>query len=322
MTTSTFASSIEKHLKKVGERSEHLRSAASQALTLFCNYLSETKDVNPDTTPITDLRVGWGLEFLKYLQQTHAVETEHLYIRAVQSFYTYVASTYDEVLDSQALAAQIAVLRRPKETTLPEIPISEIDTILTYTATSSPPAGDDIAERDILRFYRDRAFLHTLAHTGLTVSEICELQRSALDREAHTLNYDDVVYPLGDITYRLLNTYLRKRQALDASQGATPLAELPLFARHDKRASNRILPISRWTAGNIVSDWAERALTPSDSTPNITPHSFRHYFVLKTLQTTEDIEHAQALARHTDPYTTRRYRQLLQNDPTDGQSDD
>lgn len=325
MTTATLASAIEEYLESIEARSEHLHSAASQALNLFCSYLAQHEELKPDTTPITRLRVGWAIGFLKYLQQNRAIETEHLYIRAIQDFYSFIQAAHDVPLDIQSLLTQVSAQRRPKEAGLPAIPTHEIETILAYSATSSPPTGDDIADRDILRFYRDRAFLNTLANTGLTVSEICELRRAALDRETKTLDYGDVSYPLNDSTFRFLNTYLQKRQILDASQSAIPLAELPLFARHDKRASDRILPISRWTAGNIVSDWAERALARTGEwkdTPNITPHSFRHYFVLKTLQATEDIEQAQTLARHTDRYTTRRYRQLLKEDSTDGQSDE
>jgi integrase len=107
-----------------------------------------------------------------------------------------------------------------------------------------------------------------------------------------------------------ISTYLSRRSNLD-QQNPT---DTPLFARHDKRASKRVLPISRWTGANIVENWVNYALDASiraqlDSEKiTITPHSFRHYFILDALaQTDHDIAATQTLARHGDRSTTRRY---------------
>jgi integrase len=47
----------------------------------------------------------------------------------------------------------------------------------------------------------------------------------------------------------------------------------------------------------------------------ITPHTFRHHFVLNALMSTDrDVATAQSLARHEDRSTTRRYLTKLTRD--------
>jgi integrase len=97
-------------------------------------------------------------------------------------------------------------------------------------------------------------------------------------------------------------------------------SQLALFARHDKKAGNNILPISRWTAANIIHQWTMSSLPPdirADLTAQgitISPQTFRHYFVITVLQRTGDIAETQYLARHADTATTRRYLPYTQSD--------
>jgi integrase len=82
-----------------------------------------------------------------------------------------------------------------------------------------------------------------------------------------------------------------------------------------------VYAISRWTGANIVDAWAKQALEPAVRTAliaanqYITPHSFRHYFVMNALRNTEnDVATTQIMARHVDRSTTRRYLQKLASD--------
>jgi integrase len=114
---------------------------------------------------------------------------------------------------------------------------------------------------------------------------------------------------------RAIQHYLTARTPLDDNQPLLTNQHLPLFARHDKKASKRILSISRWTAANIITYWVHQALPPDIRTKlhqqqvTISPQTFRHYFVITTLQRTGNLNEAQLLARHTDTATTRRYLQ-------------
>jgi len=64
------------------------------------------------------------------------------------------------------------------------------------------------------------------------------------------------------------------------------------------------------TAGrNIVSSRVEQILG-AEAGGTITPHSFRHYFVTRVLQSSGNLKLAQELARHTNIAVTQRYAHL------------
>ena len=88
------------------------------------------------------------------------------------------------------------------------------------------------------------------------------------------------------------------------------MTALPLFARHDKGAGKRILPITTATGRNIVAQRVREALG-AQAVGTITPHSFRHYFVTTVLRGSGgNLKLAQELARHRNITVTQRYAHL------------
>lgn len=63
------------------------------------------------------------------------------------------------------------------------------------------------------------------------------------------------------------------------------------------------------TGRNIVTQWVQ-ALLGKDAVGSITPHSFRHYFVTRVLQSSGNLKLAQELARHVNIQVTTRYAHL------------
>jgi site-specific recombinase XerD len=161
---------------------------------------------------------------------------------------------------------------------------------------------------------RDRALLFTLADTGLRVHEACNLRRGDLDwneGRAVLIGKGDrqAVVRFSERSLRCLRQYLAARAQLD---GATsrPLSALPLFARHDRAAGARVLPISTTTARAIVRQRVGQALGETHR-GSITPHSFRHYFVTTVLRGSGgNLKLAQELARHRSIAVTQRYAHL------------
>lgn len=329
-TPNTLAAAIEVYLADIDRSSSpHMSAAYQQALKLFTDVLIKQCKVKPTTTPISELGVGWAQSYLEYLQAERAVETEHLYSRAVLNFYETVEKSGWAEVDASELAEYLREHRRPKEHHIPDPPVDAIATIIQHAATSPVPVGEDSNERDRLRIMRDKAFVLTLADTGLKVSEICDLRRESVNNETGKLQYDGVTIALSSEALRAINGYLSARQQLDSQQKLKPdTAKLPLFARHDKRASDNILPVSRWTASNIVNEWVKLAIPEEERQElqkkgqTISPQTFRHYFVLKMLEQTGDLTVTQTLARHTDPSTTRRYMQYLDENGTEGSTPD
>lgn len=300
--------------------------AYSQALRLFAQLLQKQLAIHPTKASIDTLKVDWAYLYLHHLQENHSIETEHLYSRAILGFYQYVETHIHPGFAGQAdiLARYLAQHRRAKQHYAPTLPVAAIETILTHVTTASTPRDPDHSiSRDTLRLLRDKAFLLTLANTGLRVSEICLLRVEHIDPTHHILLLDtDLQLPLPSPVLAAVNAYLVARKPLDSLQHLFHASHLPLFARHDKKAAKQILPISRWTAANIVAYWTTAALPPdeyqqliSNNCP-ISPQTFRHYFVIATLQRTGNLHETQTLARHADTATTRRYlTYTVQNTP-------
>ena len=119
----------------------------------------------------------------------------------------------------------------------------------------------------------------------------------------------EAVIRISTRTMNYLNAYLSARQRLD---GATskPLMSLPLFARHDLGAGQKILPITTTTGREIVANWISKCGL-KDRSAKTTPHSLRHYYVTMVYYETRDLKLAQELARHDSSETTERYTHLF-----------
>ena len=146
-----------------------------------------------------------------------------------------------------------------------------------------------------LRALRDRAFLLTLADTGLRVHEACGLRRGDIDWNEGRA----VIVGKGD------------KQAV---------VRFSSFARHDKGAGKKIKPISTATGRNIVAERVRQALG-DEAVGSITPHSFRHYFVTTILRASGNLKLAQELARHSNIQVTQRYAHLSDDELDKGYYD-
>ncbi len=202
--------------------------------------------------------------------------------------------------------------RRPGQR-LPQFPRQTIERILDYV--ESMPSEAKASDEPIrLRALRDRAFLLTLADTGLRVHEACRLRRGDLDpQEGRALLVGkgdrEAVVRFSQRALRALRDYFRARAHLDGASGR-PLRALPLFARHDRGAGRRVLPITTNTGRSIVRARVAEALG-AEAEDSITPHSFRHYFVTVVLRASGgNLKLAQELARHKNIAVTQRYAHL------------
>ncbi len=181
------------------------------------------------------------------------------------------------------------------------------------------PVGNEGPEAINLRAYRDRAFLLTLADTGLRVHEACKLRRGDIDwneQRAVVVGKGDkqAVVRFTSRAVQAIKDYLSQRATLDGNSGKQ-LTSLPLFARHDKGAGGKTKPITPTTGRRIVRERVRQFLG-EEMIGKITPHSFRHYFVTTVLRGSGNLKLAQELARHKNIQVTQRYTHLS-NDELD-----
>jgi len=315
MSDITLEQAIAQYLDTVRlARSPNTARTYANALRAFAQVLAE-RGHPPETTPLSELKEDWVLDFVRSLKD-RAATTEQLYLNAVTNFYTYLAGTLRPDLNLHRLRLLLRQHARRPGPRLPQFPYQDIERVLAYAESLAQQAARTEDERERLRLLRDRAFLLTLADTGLRVHEACGLRRGDVDWAAGRAiiigkgNRQDVVR-FSQRALRALRAYLDARADLDGRSGK-PLSALPLFARHDKRAGRRVLPMSTTTGRNIVHQRVREALGlgPSDRVA-ITPHSFRHYFVTTVLKASGgNLKLAQALARHRNIQVTQRYAHL------------
>ena len=309
--TNTISEAIQAYLETIAmSRSANTARTYRNGLRLFVAVLEEN-DRSSDKTPIEELTedaIAWFATTLK----VYSPATERLYLTAVTGFYEYLVA---ERLTSPNLPRLRMLIRqraRRSGQRLPQFPRKYIDVILEYANNLASLESNDEASK--LRNLRDRAFLITLADTGLRVHEACGLRRGDLDwneSRAVIIGKGDkqAVVRFSRRAMRALRDYLSARATLDGAS-KKPLGTLPPFARHDRDAGKNVKSITTATGRNIVNE-RESAALGSEAVGTVTPHSFRHYFVTAVLRGSGgNLKLAQELARHRNIAVTQRYAHL------------
>ncbi len=302
-------------------RSDNTARTYKNAMNAFSQVL-EDHNLEPDENEITSLKedaISWFASYLKSYSPT----TERLYLTAVNGFYEFLAA--ERLSEPNLPRVRMLIRQRARRVgqRLPQFPKIDIEKVLKYANDLAIKPAEDEMEK--LRYLRDRAFLITLANTGLRVHEACGLRRGDIDwneGKAIIIGKGDqqAVVRFSMQTIRVLRDYLNSRSHLDGGSGRS-LTSLPLFARHDKGAGKNIKPITTTTGRNIVANGVAAALGPQ-AKGTITPHSFRHYFVTTVLQGSGgNLKLAQELARHKNISVTQRYAHLTDDELDQGYYD-
>jgi integrase/recombinase XerC len=310
MTYTTISKAIASYIDSVKmSRSAHTASTYSNALSFYKDTLSLNK-IDPETADIRSLPED-SIIMLVVALKNHAATTERLYLTATARFFEFLAAENLSEINLPRIRLLIQQRARKPGQRLPQFPTSQIDIILQkIEVLLSRPAKDD---QEHLANLRDRAFLYTLADTGLRVHEACNLRRGDLDwNEGKAMiigkgNRQDVIRFSTRATDALMD-YLKERSKIDGNTGK-PLTALPIFSRHDRGSGKKTKSITTTTGRNIVTDRV-REFLGDEAVGTITPHSFRHYFVTRILKASGNLKLAQELARHRNIAVTQRYAHL------------
>jgi len=252
--------------------------------------------------------IAWFAVALK----DYAPATEQLYLTAIAGFYEFLAAERLSEPNLPRIRMLIHQRARKPGQRLPQFPRNEIEEVIEYAIKLA--TFQVSSESESLINFRDRAFLVTLADTGLRVNEACELRRGDVDwNEGKAViigkGNRQAIVRFSQRSMNALRDYLNARSRIDGSSGR-PLPSLPLFARHDKGAGKKVKPITTTTGRNIVAQRVRESVGVNAS-GSITPHSFRHYFVTTILRGSGgNLKMAQELARHRNIAVTQRYAHL------------
>jgi site-specific recombinase XerD len=223
---------------------------------------------------------------------------------------------YDAMRKAMAKAA-----KRRQRSELPPEKLPTRDIVEALLAEAHKPLGlpDDMPERTHRRLelarLRDIAIIQALVSSGMRVGELVRLERGHLlhNVKGATVKYTkskkerEVLF--SDRAWEAIQAYLKART--DGAQ-KRPLASLPVFARHDRPAGSRVLPLSTRSVQNVFFALASRAGILEQF--HLTPHTLRHFFATEFLSETGDLALTQYALGHSSPTTTRIYAQTKRDD--------
>lgn len=307
----TLAQAIQDYLEVVElSRSENTARTYGNALQIFMQSLKNHSQ-DPEQIQPSVIDESFITRFTADLK-TYSANTEQLYLTAVTGFYEYLAA--EKLADINLPRLRLLIKRRSRRSgqRLPQFPKADIKEVINYAKQLHTIPSEE--ERARLQLLRDRAFILTLADTGMRVHEACQLRRGDLDwHEGKAIiigkGNRQAVVRFSNRALNALKDYLNARSGADGAYGRA-LTSLPVFSRHDRGAGNRIEAISTTTGRNIIDQRVMEALGDK-AKGTITPHSFRHYFVTEVLQGSGgNIKLAQKLARHKNIQVTQRYAHL------------
>jgi integrase/recombinase XerD len=202
-----------------------------------------------------------------------------------------------------------AVLSGPKRGRgLPKVlSIADVDRLLSHAKALADAPGASASQR--LRAMRLYCLLEVLYATGLRVSELVSLPRSAARRDTRMIvvrgkgNKERLV-PLNEASRRAMADYLEASEAPKASAGKSPPASKWLFPSFGESG--------HLTRQHFARDLKEVAAAAGLAPRLVSPHVLRHAFASHLLHNGADLRIVQTLLGHTDISTTQIYTHVVE----------
>lgn len=210
-----------------------------------------------------------------------------------------------------------AILSGPKRGRgLPKVlSIADVDRMLTRAKEMSAAAEATAAQR--LRALRLYCLLEVLYATGLRVSELVSLPRSAAKRDARMIvvrgkgNKERLV-PLNEASRQAMADYLA---ATDAAKGENK-SENKGEKKNSPSTSKWLFPSfgesGHLTRQHFARDLKELAVASGLQARLVSPHVLRHAFASHLLHNGADLRIVQTLLGHTDISTTQIYTHVVE----------
>ena len=202
-----------------------------------------------------------------------------------------------------------AILSGPKRGRgLPKVlSIADVDRMLTRAKELAQVAAASPLQR--LRAMRLYCLLEVLYATGLRVSELVSLPRSAARRDASMIvvrgkgNKERLV-PLNDASRQAMADYLAAMETLRPEQKRNAIGSKWLFPSFGESG--------HLTRQHFARDLKELAASAGLAPRLVSPHVLRHAFASHLLHNGADLRIVQTLLGHTDISTTQIYTHVVE----------
>ena len=202
-----------------------------------------------------------------------------------------------------------AILSGPKRGRgLPKVlSIADVDRMLTRAKDLTQTAGASPSQR--LRAMRLYCLLEVLYATGLRVSELVALPRSAARNDARMIvvrgkGSKERLVPLNDASRRAMRDYLAAMEAPAQAKNNSATASKWLFPSFGESG--------HLTRQHFARDLKELASSAGIAPRLVSPHVLRHAFASHLLHNGADLRIVQTLLGHTDISTTQIYTHVVE----------
>jgi integrase/recombinase XerD len=202
-----------------------------------------------------------------------------------------------------------AILSGPKRgRSLPKVlSISDVDRMLSHAKEATEAAGASPTQR--LRTMRLYCLLEVLYATGLRVSELVTLPRSAATRDARMIvvrgkGAKERLVPLNDASRQAMADYLSAMESVRTEKRKASLASKWLFPSFGESG--------HLTRQHFARDLKDLAVGAGLSARQVSPHVLRHAFASHLLHNGADLRIVQTLLGHTDISTTQIYTHVVE----------
>ncbi len=202
-----------------------------------------------------------------------------------------------------------AILSGPKRGRgLPKVlSISDVDRMLTRAKELSQAA--DVSASQRLRAQRLYCLLEVLYATGLRVSELVSLPRSAARNDARMIvvrgkGDKERLVPLNDVSRQAMADYLAATDAANSNKQKNAAISKWLFPSFGESG--------HLTRQHFARDLKELAGASGLAPRLVSPHVLRHAFASHLLHNGADLRIVQTLLGHTDISTTQIYTHVVE----------
>lgn len=260
----------------------------------YAGDIKQFIDWHGDCSPVDRLTIR---RYVQHLNRRFKSSSSKRKLASIKSYMRYLASE-TEVIDANPFDTIRIRFREPVAAPR-TIHLRDLKAIcrhanLLSSATPSPQNYYQI---------RDATIILLLLSTGIRVGELCNLNKSDLDREARILHVcgkgrrDRFAFLEHQSILRGLDTYLAALDLLLSRSDGNGGADCALFLN---RFGRRI-------SSHAVRDLIAKRACEAGVDRRITPHMFRHTFATLLLERDVDIRYIQELLGHKSIKTTERY---------------
>jgi integrase/recombinase XerD len=202
-----------------------------------------------------------------------------------------------------------AILSGPKRgRTLPKVlSIADVDRMLAHAKRLTEAPGASVLRR--LRAMRLYCLLEVLYATGLRVSELVSLPRSAARHDARMIvvrgkGGKERLVPLNDASRRAMTDYLAAMERQKGGRKTSAATAKWLFPSFGESG--------HLTRQHFARDLKELAGSAGLAPRQVSPHVLRHAFASHLLHNGADLRIVQTLLGHTDISTTQIYTHVVE----------